>query len=128
VEPDPEYEESPDPFDRHVTIRYSTALRNTARLNQADVCVLLPAIWLGQGGDERSIGFAVGTRIVHPFASNHYRRRLHPDSKTDDHDLEAIFHAAINGYGLATLPVGEVYLSLQAISRHRHNLVKQRVD
>ena len=66
------------------------------------------------------------TRIVHPFASNHYRRPLHPDAKTDDNDLEAIFHAAINGYGLATLRVGEVYQSLQAVSRHRHNLVKQR--
>ena len=66
------------------------------------------------------------TRIVHPFASNHYRRPLHPDEKTDDHDLEAIFHAAVKGYGLATLPVGEVYQSLQAVSRHRHNLVKQR--
>ena len=46
--------------------------------------------------------------------------------KTDDNDLEAIFHAAVKGYGLATLPVGEVYQSLQAVSRHRHNLVKQR--
>lgn len=72
----------------------------------------------------RKAGF--DTRIVHPFASNHYRRPLHPDVKTDNHDLEAIFHAAIKGYGLATLPVGEVYHSLQAISRHRHNLVKQR--
>jgi transposase len=72
----------------------------------------------------RRAGF--DTRIVHPFASNHYRRPLHPDEKTDDHDLEAIFHAAVNGYGLATLPVGEVYQSLQALSRHRHNLVKQR--
>ena len=63
---------------------------------------------------------------MHPFASNHYRRPLHPDDKTDDHDLEAIFHAAVNGYGLATLSVGEVYQSLQAVSRHRHNLVKQR--
>ena len=72
----------------------------------------------------RKAGF--DTRIVHPFASNHYRRPLHPDIKTDDHDLEAIFHAAIKGYGLAMLPVGEVYQSLQAISRHRHNLVKQR--
>jgi transposase len=72
----------------------------------------------------RKAGF--DTRIVHPFASNHYRRPLHPDEKTDDHDLEAIFHAAVNGYGLATLPVGEVYHSLQAASRHRHNLVKQR--
>ena len=62
----------------------------------------------------------------HPFASNHYRRPLHPDEKTDDNDLEAIFHAAVRGYGLVTLPVGEVYQSLQAVSRHRHNLVKQR--
>jgi transposase len=66
------------------------------------------------------------TRIVHPFASNHYRRPLHPDTKTDDHDLEAIFHAAVKGYGLRILPVGEIYQSLQAVSRHRHNLVKQR--
>lgn len=72
----------------------------------------------------RKAGF--DTRIVHPFASNHYRRPLHPDEKTDDHDLEAIFHAAIKGYGLATLRVGEEYPSLQAASRHRHNLVKQR--
>jgi transposase len=72
----------------------------------------------------RKAGF--DTRIVHPFASNHYRRPLHPDQKTDDHDLEAIFHAAAKGYGLATLPVSEVYQSLQAVSRHRHNLVKQR--
>jgi transposase len=72
----------------------------------------------------RKAGF--DTRIVHPFASNHYRRPLHPDIKTDDRDLEAIFHAAVNGYGLAALPVGEVYQSLQAVSRHRHNLVKQR--
>ena len=72
----------------------------------------------------RKAGF--DTRIVHPFASNHYRQPLHPDLKTDDNDLEAIFHAAVKGYGLATLPVGEVYQSLQALSRHRHNLVKQR--
>jgi transposase len=72
----------------------------------------------------RKAGF--DTRIVHPFASHHYRRPLHPDEKTDDHDLEAIFHAAVNGYGLAALPVGEAYQSLQAVSRHRHNLVKQR--
>lgn len=72
----------------------------------------------------RKAGF--DTRIVHPFASNHYRRPLHPDAKTDDHDLEAIFHAAVKGYGLAVLPVGEIYQSLQAVSRHRHNLVKQR--
>jgi transposase len=72
----------------------------------------------------RKAGF--DTRIVHPFASKHYRQPLHPDEKTDDKDLEAIFHAAVKGYGLATLPASEVYQSLQAASRHRHNLVKQR--
>ena len=72
----------------------------------------------------RKAGF--DTRTVHPFASKHYRRPLHPNSKTDDHDLEAIFHAAIKGYGLATLPVNEIYQALQATSRHRRNLVKQR--
>jgi transposase len=66
------------------------------------------------------------TRTVHPFASHHHRRPLHPDWKTDDNDLEAIFHAAIAGYGLATLPVSEVYRSLKALSRHRNNLVKQQ--
>ncbi len=72
----------------------------------------------------RKAGF--DTRIVHPFASNHYRRPLHPDTKTDDHDLEAIFHAAVKGYGLAILPASEVFQSVQAAARHRHNLVKQR--
>jgi hypothetical protein len=72
----------------------------------------------------RKAGF--DTRLVHPFASKHYRRPLHPDAKTDDHDLEAIFHAAVKGYGLAALPVGEVYQALQSVSRHRQNLVRQR--
>ena len=66
------------------------------------------------------------TRTVHPFASKHYRRALHPGQKTDENDLEAIFHAAINGYGLATLPVDAIYQSLQRLARHRGNLVKQR--
>lgn len=66
------------------------------------------------------------TRTVHPFASKHYRRSLHPNLKTDDNDLEAIFHAAINGYGLASLPVDENHRSLQLLIRHRGNLVKQR--
>ncbi len=68
----------------------------------------------------------VDTRIVHPFASKHFRKPLHPDNKTDDNDLEAIFHAAINGYGLATLPVDDTHKSLLALTRHRRNLVKQR--
>ena len=54
------------------------------------------------------------------------RRALHPNEKTDDNDLEAIFHAAINGYGLAILPVDENDQSLQRLTRHRGILVKQR--
>jgi len=72
----------------------------------------------------RKAGF--DTRTVHPFASSHYRKPLHPDLKTDDNDLEAIFHAAINGYGLALLEVDPVYRSLQRLARHRRNLVKQK--
>jgi transposase len=72
----------------------------------------------------RKAGF--DTRIVHPFASSHHRKPLHPDAKTDDNDLEAIFLAAVAGYGLASLPVGEVYQKLQALSRHRQNLIKQQ--
>ena len=34
------------------------------------------------------------TRLVHPFASSHYRPPEHGDLKTDDHDLVAIFRAA----------------------------------
>ncbi|MEO9590992.1 IS110 family transposase [Rhodopirellula bahusiensis] len=72
----------------------------------------------------RKAGF--DTRIVHPFASSHHRKPLHPDAKTDDNDLEAIFLAAVAGYGLASLPIGEAYQHLQALSRHRHNLIKQQ--
>lgn len=68
----------------------------------------------------------IETRIVHPFASSHYRKPLHPDNKTDDNDLEAIFHAAVNGYGLSILPIDETHLALQRLTRHRRNLVKQR--
>ena len=36
------------------------------------------------------------TRLVHPFASHHYRLPAHGDIKTDDNDLQAIFRAAMN--------------------------------
>lgn len=55
----------------------------------------------------------VETRIVHPFASSHYRKPLHPDNKTDDNDLEAIFQAACQGFGLLKPAVDEVYQTLQ---------------
>ncbi|MEL7337032.1 MAG: transposase, partial [Planctomycetota bacterium] len=51
---------------------------------------------------------------------------LHPNQKTDNKDLEAIFHAVCNGYGLALLSADPVYKQLQSVVRHRRNLVKQR--
>jgi transposase len=66
------------------------------------------------------------TRIVHPFASNHYRRPLHPDEKTDDKISKRSSTPPSKDMDLEVLPVDETYQSLQAISRHRHNLVKQR--
>ena len=39
MDPAPASEESPDRLGRHVTIRYATALRDMARLNQTDVVV-----------------------------------------------------------------------------------------
>ena len=40
------------------------------------------------------------TRIVHPFATKHYRLPVDAGIKTDDTDLDAIFRATIAGYGL----------------------------
>lgn len=72
----------------------------------------------------RKVGF--DTRLVHPFASSHYRDALHPGNKTDDRDLEGIFHASAQGFGLALIENETVYESLKATSRQRNNLVKQR--
>ena len=72
----------------------------------------------------RKAGFE--TRLVHPFASSHYRGALHPGNKTDDKDLEGIFQASAQGFGLALIENEAVYESLKATSRQRNNLVKQR--
>jgi transposase len=66
------------------------------------------------------------TRLVHPFASRHYRLPAHADSKTDDHDLEGIFRAAVNGFGLLEPAWDETHLQLQLLSRHRRDLVEKR--
>ncbi len=42
------------------------------------------------------------TRLVHPFASRHYRLPAHADTKTDAHDLEGIFRAAVIAWSRAT--------------------------
>jgi transposase len=66
------------------------------------------------------------TRLVHPFASHHYRQPAHGDIKTDDTDLEAIFRAAVNGFGLWEAPRDETYQRLQVLVRHRRDLVQKR--
>jgi transposase len=66
------------------------------------------------------------TRLVHPFASRHYRLPASADTKTDDKDLEAIFRAAVNGFGLLDPPANETYQRLQLITRHRRDLVEKR--
>ena len=68
----------------------------------------------------------VETRLVHPFASKHYRLPAHGDNKTDDHDLEAIFRAAVNGFGLLEPAWDETYQQLQLLARHRRDLVQKR--
>ena len=68
----------------------------------------------------------VETRLVHPFASKHYRLPAHGDNKTDDNDLEGIFRAAVNGFGLLEPTWDETYLLLQLFSRHRRDLVEKR--
>jgi len=68
----------------------------------------------------------VETRLVHPFASKHYRQPAHGDNKTDDHDLEAIFRAAVNGFGLLEPKWDDTYRQLQLFARHRRDLVEKR--
>ncbi len=66
------------------------------------------------------------TRLVHPFASRYYRLPSHGDNKTDDTDLEGIFRAAVNGFGLLEPVWDEVYQHLQLLCRHRRDLVEKR--
>jgi transposase len=72
----------------------------------------------------RDAGFE--TRLVHPFASSHFRTPEHGDVKTDDHDLIAIFRAAVNGFGLVEHVWSERDRSLQLLARHRRDLVSKR--
>ncbi len=66
------------------------------------------------------------TRLVHPFASKHYRLPADGDNKTDDNDLEGIFRAAVNGFGLLEPSWDELYRHLQLLCRHRRDLVQKR--
>ena len=64
-------------------------------------------------------------RVLHPYATKHYRQPAHPDDKTDDHDLEAIAQATIVGFALLEKPLGDLYHRLRLLVRHRRDLVQK---
>lgn len=65
------------------------------------------------------------TRLVHPYASRHYRQPADPGNKTDDTDLAGIFRAAVSGFGLIDPIWADDYQQLQLIVRHRRDLVRK---
>jgi transposase len=65
------------------------------------------------------------TRIVHPSISRHFREAGAYDNKTDPTDLEGIFRAAINGFGLQQPTWDPTYTALQLLVRHRRDLVSK---
>lgn len=71
----------------------------------------------------RDAGFE--TRVVHPFVSHKFRQIENPDNKTDDNDLYGIHRAAVIGFGFLEAPLPEVYRNLQALARHRRDLVQK---
>jgi transposase len=64
-------------------------------------------------------------RIVHPSISCYFREADSYDNKTDDTDLEGIYRAAINGFGLREQPWDAVYSALQFWTRCRRDLVRK---
>jgi transposase len=65
------------------------------------------------------------TRTVHPSISRYFREVGAYDTKTDNTDLEGIFRAAINGFGLQQPPADPLYTALQMWARHRRDLVQK---
>jgi transposase len=66
------------------------------------------------------------TRLVHPFASRHFRQPADPADKTDETDLAGIFRAAVNGFGLVEPIWPDEYQQLQLLARHRRDLVRKQ--
>jgi transposase len=71
----------------------------------------------------RAAGWEV--RLMHPYATKQYRQPADPGNKTDDTDLSAIFRGAVNGFGLIETPWPDSYQQLQALRRHRRDLVRK---
>jgi transposase len=65
------------------------------------------------------------TRLVHPSISRYFREAAAYDTKTDDTDLEGIYRAAINGFGLQNQSWDATYTALQFWSRYRRDLVEK---
>jgi transposase len=70
-------------------------------------------------------GAGYETRLVHPSISSYFREAATYDNKTDDTDLEGIFRAAVNGFGLREQPWDEIYEALRFWSRCRSDLVQK---
>lgn len=68
-------------------------------------------------------GFEV--RLVHPFATHHFRQVANPGIKTDPTDLAAIHRAVVTGFGLLERVLPPEYLQLQLLTRHRRDLVQK---
>jgi transposase len=67
------------------------------------------------------------TRSVHPLTSKQFRQPANPGNKTDDTDLNAIFRAMVNGFGLIEQPADPVSVRLQLLARHRRDWVEKMV-
>jgi transposase len=65
------------------------------------------------------------TRVVHPSISCYFREAANYDNKTDDTDLEGIYRAAVNGFGLQEQPWDAMYSALQFWTRCRRDLVEK---
>jgi transposase len=65
------------------------------------------------------------TRSVHPLTSKQFRQPANPGNKTDDTDLNAIYRATVNGFGLIEQPADPVSVRLQLLARYRRDLVEK---
>ena len=68
------------------------------------------------------------TRILHPHATSQFRQPADPGNKTDDTDLAAQFRATTLGFGLTQTPLPDLYIQLQALRRHRRDLVDKNAS
>ena len=69
-------------------------------------------------------GGGFDTRLVHPSISSYFREAATYDNKTDDTDLEGIFRAAVNGFGLQEQPLDEIYGALRDPPQQRRLFVR----